>query len=396
MKRSVEFQTPEVIWDIRSRAPGLLAALGREEPWVKSALQGMRTSFPTAATCLTFKKSPYLRLRGHQRAFYRQGPGQGVLAIKGADIFARDLPDAFAAMGRRTSRFSAAPLEHFPIVERKVPMALLTGEALDEARKAAEFQTAYFKRYRGFARIPLPLLVVRWPRAAVDRLREGLSPRLSRPARGIVQRLLKDGLSAYVYYYPNPPVRALHLAEDVGPADGGDYRRRLERLRLHGSVFLDRFDPLDAVRGWTTLVARMLALGYAPVTLSQHAVGQCVRGQNAVIDGGFADVDSLQPIRGIKGRAEFQDTFLTTLTELAATVDTLMVGLPGEPRRAALSLLIGCCLENELARQLKKELPKGAKLAPRMKAALASLQTFDRMDRTLNSFQSVPVKNSGD
>src|SRR3546814_14194951 len=86
--------------------------------------------------------------------------------------------------GRGRSLFSA--LEHFPLNEQKIPLALSVDEAMEDVVSAAAVQRAHLARFGTLARVPLPLSAVRWPDAAAgDHLRRLEIGRASCRERGV-------------------------------------------------------------------------------------------------------------------------------------------------------------------------------------------------------------------
>jgi len=230
----------------------------------------------------------------HHRAFYwTLGPGR-VVAFKGTEIVAADLDDSIARLARGR-RFELRHLDHYPVRERKVPFALRLGEALREAENAALLQAAYVARYRALARVPLPLFVFRWSDDEVARFRGQLAPHLTRYVLDLVDELLASGLGVYVYYYPGIPLRVRELASPIDAT-------------------------LDAVDDWVKLVARILALGFFPCSYVQADTGQMIQDQNAVVDGGFVDTDSLHAMAEGAEPGEFRRHLAFSTRVLAHTI----------------------------------------------------------------------------
>ena len=130
----------EVVWDIADHTPHLLEILEKNNPWAHRNYLGMRGEVPVASTCEPFEHNRYFRPIRHVRTFYMNVPGGSVLGIKGSEVLADDLADLLAGLNnyrvssqRRGSSLWSA-IEHFPLVEQKVPAALLRTEAEGEAR----------------------------------------------------------------------------------------------------------------------------------------------------------------------------------------------------------------------------------------------------------------------
>jgi hypothetical protein len=193
------------------------------------------------------------------------------------------------------------------------------------------------------------------------------------------------GLAAYVYFYRNPPLRAQHLdaalETKASPFDG--YRGRLAALE-------DRTDPQQVLHDWIALVARMLALGYMPCTHASHETGQCLRSMNAVIDGGFVDLDSMQLMSEIRAEDEFIETLLVTLQELSDTVMTFALGgalsrsIVG-PSTALVAQAVFALVRDELRTAIEEESRRGAVLDPRLTSLLGRRDLFAGLDTVLTA-----------
>jgi hypothetical protein len=389
----VEVSPPDIAWSLDAEAPALAAALAATSPWVRAAYDGLRDRMVVARTCRAFDAGRIFRPAGHYRAIYMRGPDEqggvqddGVLAIKGTELFATDL-EAMIASIKQTRHPHAdkkhSNLEHFPIIEQKVPMALLVEEGLAEARQAQRFQAAHLERYGELAAAPIPLLVIRWPDPVVAAFRDALVPALSERAAELVALRMAGGLGVYVYYYRNPPLRALHLdaalESKVGAHDG--YRGRLAALE-------QRVEPRQVVADWVALVARMLALGFMPCTRASHETGQCLRSMNAVVDGGFVDLDSMQPLSALASEEELVETLLVSLKELSETVATFVLGsaLPRSnlgPSPALVSHAVFALVRDELRAAMEEEARRGAVFDPRLEGVLGRRDLFSGIDHVL-------------
>jgi hypothetical protein len=368
-----------VEWDIASD-PRMLEALIGREPWLERPLEQMRRRAPYATTTSSFKSGHHCRLERHNRAFYRLGPTGSVIACKGTEPLADDVEEAFNRLAWHAP-LGTSNLEFFVRFEQKVPMALLFEEARDEAEKAYQFQRAYVKRYGEFATMPVPLLVLRWaPRVATEFLRK-IKPGLSERAWRGVKRLSEGGFGAYIYYYPNPPLRVQHVADRLPPLTQG-YRER--------AIELGRTANLEsAIRGWVALVVRMLGLGYFPCSLDHDEIGQCVREQNVVLDGGLVDVDSMTKFSSIADDATFAETMMATLFELIDTIHTIWVTRhrPTSFRQLRTGtttfLIVWQFVAAEFRAAMEREERAGVTFDRRVKEALAGSVSFADIDRRL-------------
>jgi len=279
---------------------------------------------------------PYLRPSGHRRAFYvRDGAGAGgVLAVKGTEPLAANFGDfldeiAAARVGvevrlgspavdRTLSRAELGGLDKFPILEGKVPGAVTVREALGEAHAALAIQRAHVARHGAPARLPLPVLVGRWPAEVTGRVEAELKARMTGRGLDLALAALSGGLGVYVYRYPTVPIRLAHLAVPDARR-GADVAGRLAAIARH-------VDPRAIVDGWLGLTARMLALGFVPKDPRAVVSGDCLQVQNACLDGGFTDVESVAPSGGLDERA-LRDAVRRTAHELALDATRLLFGL---------------------------------------------------------------------
>jgi hypothetical protein len=324
----------EVLWDAGRDAPALLAAA----PDLAGVLGRMRRELPVAATVSPFQSAEACRPYRHLRAFYVPH-AFGVIAVKGTEPLAADVVGHLDGLGRfrieypgrGRSLFSA--LEHFPLAEQKIPLAVTAEEALEDVRSAAMVQQAHLARFGSLARVPLPLLAVRWPDAVTEAHLGRLRTLLSGRAWRVVERVAAAGLGAVVYAYPAMPLRVAHLPELLKGA-AGDWMTRLRTLT----------DPETAIEGWLELLARMLVLGFLPGSIESIGVGHCLEMKNAVIDGGLVDLGSVCRIDGLAGAQAFTETLLAALADLAKTCRFLLRGdaadVEAEYRNPSLAMVL--------------------------------------------------------
>ncbi|MFI5349915.1 MAG: hypothetical protein ACHQ2Z_10245 [Elusimicrobiota bacterium] len=395
-----------IAWDVRSEAPSLLRAVEDRASWVRPLMARFRRRMPIARTCGTFRGEPYLRPDGHHRAFYIEGRGPGALGVKGSELLADDLPAKLAALSRPPAVLKPSPLEYFPIIEQKIPMAMTLEEGLAQARKAAAFQAAHLARYGELARIPVPLLVFRWDSRDASAFLKRLRPALSKRAGRIVERLASGGLSSMIYYYPSVPLRTLHLAQVVAGAEPRGYRDGVKKMRRYGSFFGELEPPSEIASRWIALTARMLALGFFPSDLSHWRDGQMLHEQNAVLDGGFVDVESLQPQSEVTDDRTFYETFLMSWLDLSATVKRLMTGyadradvswpfLDLSPAYLAVPALVGCHVGARLRDRLREEALLGAPVDPRLFKALGADGGIGGLESVLEAlFDEAPERKA--
>jgi hypothetical protein len=367
--------TPEVIFDLERAGPSVLARAAETADWLPSALSDLRSRLPIARSAQPFDAGSWFRPASHRRAFYRRCPGPAVIAFKGTELLAEDAAGIVAWVHAKHDLLDS-PLEQFPIQEHKAPGVLLTEEAIGEAQSALAFHSRWIEVYEGLARTPVPMLVVAWPGETIARYRDQMAPFLSARVKGILGRLLADGLAAYVYFYPGLPTRATELGDRDSLKMLGYAGRREE---LGAELSIER-----TFRSWMDLVGRMLAIGFMPVTLSHDRAGQMVQMQNAAADGGFMDMDSVQPLSRIADIREMITSFYRMLGDLALTTGTLfggndsrrMDGLPLVQRDAAI-----LAVHEALASVLRREEARGLAIDPRLKEVVFPETPFSRLDR---------------
>jgi hypothetical protein len=307
-------------------APGtrLHGALAEAEPWLAEwlttvAANGGATSadLPLPHGVVPFAELPYFRPPGSHRCFYYSPPpSQAVVAFKGLEPCASDFETLLAELDRPCYSPHNI-LEHFVFEEHKVPGCVTLFEARREAARAVALQTAHADAYGSLARLPLPLFVLAHSEQTVQRVTDTLRPLLSEAALVSLKPALTTGLGVYVYYYPATPVRARELDTLL---QGTDFRARtLSLLHTLG-------DPEEILGRWVQLFARMLHLGFLPAALGSLRTGSCCQPQNACLDGGFVDLDSLTPFSDLPDDTAVYAALELSTASLLETVRTLVVG----------------------------------------------------------------------
>jgi hypothetical protein len=341
---------PEVVWDLRNKAPDLAERLRVAMPGIDQLQQLLSERLPMPRSRGPFRRAPFIRPLFHDRAYYiclddlAGGSAQGaVIAVKGSEPYANDLDDWVDTLQRSKSYAEAQygtassitwdvgtvirRLDAFPLLEGKVPCGVAVEDAIQEAEAALSFQEAYARRYRELARLPLPLLVYRWPDEIRDRLWEAIRSKLSRRAAHAVPRMLQAGIGGYVYYFPTIPIRVMHLDFFAGPPQGSYSGRMVALGRAFQIVDIQiSLDVAVTVDRWIDLVTRMLAAGYFPKDSASVVTGDCLQSQNATLDGGFCDADSVLPMSSVVDDAEFRYMFRRAVEELSRTIAVLMTG----------------------------------------------------------------------
>jgi hypothetical protein len=154
--------------------------------------------------------------------------------------------------------------------------------------------------------------------------RDKLRHYLSAAAFQGMEPQLEAGLGAYLYYYPAAPTRVRDVEFLL---DGLDFRARA--LALATQVC----DPDDVICRWVRGFVRMLYLGFLPGSLPSFRTGICCQPQNACMDGGFVDLDSLTALDELRDDTAVYAALQFSTDSLIRTVRTLMAG-SSDPTRA--------------------------------------------------------------
>ena len=329
------------VWELHANSKELFDALSATEPALGAIYEFLGKELPVQRQWAFGSFGAISRPDRHVRAFYvhldklKSIPGgRGCIAIKGTEPASENFDRIAKRMGEMWNVFSwtiggAArhlledltllnQLERFPVCEGKPPGVHPLWDAEDEAKCALELQLAYFRRYGRLARIPTPLFVYRWPREMRERALQVLRPLLSPKTATMVESLIGDELGAYVYYYPSYPLRAMHVrAGDVGPEVSYDARH---------AALASLSEPGRAIEGWVRLTAEILALGWIPTDPAHFGRGNCLMGQNLVLDGGIVDVNSIRAVSSMQVPGELDFAVRQTVRELTQSICWYLVG----------------------------------------------------------------------
>jgi hypothetical protein len=366
------------IWDIASDSPFLFEALCRDYPWAADSYRRIKDDLPVPSTAAPFVSGRTMRPPMHKRCFYmlgQEGDSIHTIAVKGTEILARDVLKEVADL-RYPHASMRTVVDYFPNRERKVPFALRVREALAESSAADKFQTAYVKRYREFAKIPVPLLVFKWSTEEVQKFVDSLHPQLAPHSAKVVADLVSEGLAVYVYFYPGLSNRVREFCDTLRSRPFEGFEATLLEMKEH-------LDVEEVIGGWIKLMARMLTLGFLPSNLATQDVGQLVQVQNAVIDGGFVDCDSLQTISEVGGETEVQFTLALGLFELASTVHSFLLQ-KFRPFRSVgpysfTSTLLFDWVLNRLRAEVANEQKSGAEIHPWIARVIEREQGFESL-----------------
>jgi hypothetical protein len=134
-------------------------------------------------------------------------------------------------------------------------------------------------------------------------------------ALGQLEPFTRNGLGVLVNYYAGMPTRVSSL-NHVLPTTS--YAERHERL-------FELLDPDVVMRSWSRQLARLLHLGFVPATPASGRTGNMCQPQNAALDGGFFDVDSVEPICTLPGPAAVADALAASMRSFYYTVRSMLV-----------------------------------------------------------------------
>jgi hypothetical protein len=316
--------------DLADESQPLVVRAAENEPMLDDAMSTFRRGLPAPPTTEAFVLESYYRPPGSARSFYQRLAGErprtdgrhrGVVAIKGME----PLSPTFRKGLLRLTAPGHTPhtvAEHFVVQEGKVPACLTLDEAVTEAQRALELQRAHVAAYGQLARIPLPLFVFRHTDDTVTRVSGQLAAILSDTAGRLTSARASDGLGVYLYYYPSAPLRVTHL----------EYLLRGRPFGQRTLALLSICDPDVTIRRWVRVFVRMLYLGYLPGSLASLHTGLCCQPQNACVDGGFVDVDSVTPLSALRSDTDVTAALAYSVEEMVRTEDGLLTSGVEDPR----------------------------------------------------------------
>jgi hypothetical protein len=318
---------PEVVWSVVDH-PELAAALDQVESWLPGMLSVFQEEMPAAPGHQAFAEPPLFRPPGNHRSFLycpgaltddRPGPGHdhGVVVFKGLEPAFSWFPQLLHDL-RAPCYTPHSIAEHLVVEEGKIPGCVGLREAFFEAQAAQRLQTRYLATYGEPARAPLPLFVYRHSPDTIGRTREQLRAELSEQTFDLMAPTLDTGLGGYAYYYPAPPIRARDV--DSMLANEPFWRRQLALLSFG--------DVSELVERWLQLFARLLVTGLLPGAAASRKRGICCQPQNACLDGGYVDVDSVVPVESLRSDADIGQAVWFSFEALTDTILTLLAGHP--------------------------------------------------------------------
>lgn len=366
-----------IVFDLRSMCSEVARQLVSREPGLSSILQVLTCQMPLPDRSTVDAEQCFYRLANHNRSLcLALNPSENVfsspcLVFKGLEPLLADFEHMVDWMALSPFRSSSRVMaDHFPLAEGKIPGCVSLAEAAHEAHLAANIQVAHYEIYGEFAHLPLPLLIHRFSDDYNDRCLRILKRKLASVAFERIELLLKAGLAIYVYYYPVAPIRADTYGNTNKP-------KVLEYLAKYCS-------PEMTTRRWIRLLVRLIYLGYLPATPWHEGLGACMDLGNACLDGGFCDVESIQPISACPDDEFFYESLISSLSAMQLTIAKVM--LPGMgierghlyPNIEKFVLLRYVC--DMFQDALEKETRPGVRLDDRVRALFCE-KTFDDVQK---------------
>ena len=393
----LESATADVVFDLQRSAPDVFAALEAQSSNAGAAIDRLRTAIPVMPSALPGRQGPVYRLHGHNRSVcltLADDPATSdVIVLKGSEPL---LPDFRAYVEWMTRRqFGAWPRpmsEHFPLFEGKAPGTVFLDEAMREAEIALDVQRRHLAEYGALMRLPVPVFVFKLPLDAETAVVGLLRSALSEPAFDRVAPHLGRGIGIFAYYYPGPPVRvhAVGRAASFGPAP------RTLAARPH---IINETLP-----GWFAIAARLLWLGFLPTSPLAWRLGDIFDANNACLDGGVCDVNSIYPMT----KAPSDGFFIRSVVMITGGLRIATArafGLPlGEIAQSYEQELAAFCLGEYVKRGLAQALDAEARPNLRLDSRVGQvfeartlpelLQLFETFNSYLGAADYVPAEKT--
>ena len=216
-KLTIQWNNFTPIKYLKKDSPELYSFIIKQRILTEELFNEFKLGCYTSKTCRSFKEKMFFRPMGHSRAIYAD-VGHGTLGIKGSEILAGDLEDALTNLANQSYGGSLVSfLDHFPIYEQKLPLALTSEEAISDYTSALKLQSQYVKKYGELAQLPVPISVYNINKEEVKKYLSLLNFISTKRTINICKKILKseNGVGIFVYYYPNIPLRVRHIDESL-------------------------------------------------------------------------------------------------------------------------------------------------------------------------------------
>jgi len=307
-----------LVFELHSDSPELRHHLFNRHAKLAESYEQLRRAIPLPDRSEIEAEERFYRLAHHNRSFCMPlDTAQGVFSsacvvFKGVEPLLGDFDHMIDWMMISPFRSSTRVMaEHFPLAEGKIPGTVSLTEAIQEAKLAAEIHAKHLEHYQELARLPVPLVVYRYSEEDEERCRVTLLRKLPAVVALRVEELMRVGLGVYAYYYSVAPIRADAYGSVAKP-----------KIR---DYFSTRVSPRTTILRWISLLARLLYLGYVPLTPRHEGLGACMDMGNACLDGGFCDIESIQPIASCPDDEFFYESIISTLYTMYNTMEKLAV-----------------------------------------------------------------------
>lgn len=376
----------EMTFDLRTAAPEVFAALVQDAPHVRDAIERLALDgIPLMPSSAPGEHRRLYRLKGHNRsvclALGDDKAASDVVVLKGSEPLIADFDHYLAWM--TGTQFGAWPrplAEHFPLFEGKAPGTVLLGEAEAEAATALDVQRRHLEHYGGLMRLPVPLLV--WKLGADDAARTiaRLEARISAMAFERLGPHLREGVGVVAYYYPAPPVRvhAVGRSAHLWPAPAA--------LASHANLMT------RAIPGWMTIGARLLWLGLLPTTPLSWRLGDVFDPNNACLDGGVCDVNSIHPITEATGDGFFVRSIVMSMGGLrmaiARAFNVPLGELPASYEQDLTGFYLTDFVRGAMERALETEARPTLRLDPRLDVVFGRDKTLPDILKIVKTYGS--------
>lgn len=278
-----------------------------------------KSTVPTIENLNDFFVDNIFRPSGSRRAFYITAKNGSVLAIKGTEIVSKKLKNAFIKdASKKIPHRPWTRFQNFIYREQKAPLAVFLNEALEEAKISGAYQEYFVKKFNKFEEAPLPLFVHKWDKKVVKKYISTLEPFLAIRSKELLLPLIEEhGLGTIIYFYPYLPTRIRFQL----PQSAETFNQR--NLHIYGKQ--KKLSGIASINNLIKIVARMLVLGYLPLSFDDHGIGQCIGPQNVTTRGGICDLGSLHSINNVKTDKEFYQLLSSLCVVLTQTAKELLL-----------------------------------------------------------------------
>ncbi|MFC3909364.1 hypothetical protein ACFORL_09805 [Legionella dresdenensis] len=289
---------------------------------------------------VTTESDTIVRPYRHFRSFYY--PAQelnldykGYIALKGTEVFAENIDELLkkikavhsiyswstrkSGLGLHNSDHALLPMaDRYLFVENKIPLLYLLSEAVEEVNAAVNLQKAYLDSYQTLARIPIPLAIYKIPEESLKAADSIFKNFYDEKRYKLVKNFMDEGIAIQIYWYPNVPKRAAHIAFSTAASNAGFQ----ERIAYLSSIM----DIEKCVENWILLFCRFLNLGFIPADPIHACKGYCIDPGNLVLDGGMVDMGSIRHIDSFHYSGEIQFALENSIKLLIESIMALLIG----------------------------------------------------------------------